>query len=82
MLTNRNKPLKDGELESSWGTIIHPEPEEFAFICFVRLDDGRELRAMVSRAIYLPSEPPVVGDRVQLIVSEGLCLVYALQKMS
>lgn len=78
MPTNPFKP-RDSELQAVWGTIIEPRPEEFAFVCRVKLDDGREVEAMIARRDFAPERPPAINDRVYLTVHDGLCLVSQWQ---
>jgi hypothetical protein len=71
---NLPEAMADTQVEWADGTIVQPKPEEFAFACDVRLDDGRMIEVLVPRDQFLPGPTPQAGDRVSVIVHSGLCL--------
>ena len=68
--------MQDTEIEWARGTIISQVPDEWAFIYRVKLDDGREVQAIIFRHNLTPERLPRAGDRVLLTLNDGLCVVW------
>jgi hypothetical protein len=74
-ILSQNLAMNDTEKKTAWGWVVEVEELSSAW-CQVRLDDGRLITAIDPNLAGSRGKALILrGDRVQLLVSEGYCMI-------